>query len=165
MRSVLLAPQRGERVLGEARREQHLDELLRELLAERRLDLRLRTTTPPYAEVGSEASALSYASSIVSADRDAARVRVLDDHARRQRELARERARRREVVEVVEGELLPVQLLDPREEVAARAALGVVRGALVRVLAVARSSTLSSETTSESGNSSRALNHVAIAAS
>ena len=36
---VLLAPQRVERVLGVARREQHLDELLRELLAERRLDL------------------------------------------------------------------------------------------------------------------------------
>ena len=54
---------------------------------------RLRTTTPPYAEIGSEASALSYASSTVVADRDAARVRVLDDHAGRQRELARERAR------------------------------------------------------------------------
>ena len=58
-----------------------------------------------------------------------------------------------------------MQLLDAREEVAADAPLGVVGGALVRVLAVARSCTLSSETTSESGNSSRALNHVAIAAS
>src|SRR5439155_16648378 len=35
-----------------------------------------------------------------------------------------------------EGELLAMQLLDAREEVAADAALGVVRGALVRVLAV-----------------------------
>ena len=79
---------------------------------------------------------MSYASSSGRADGDAARVRVLDDDAGRQRELARERAGGREVVEVVEGELLPVQLLDAREEMAADAALGVVGGALVRVLAV-----------------------------
>src|SRR4029079_2983901 len=66
----------------------------------------------------------------------AARVRVLDDDAGRQRELARERAGRGEVVEVVERQLLSVQLLYAGEKVPAGAALGVVRGPLVRVLAV-----------------------------
>ena len=69
-------------------------------------------------------------------DGDAARVRVLDDHARRQRELAREQACGGEVVEVVVRELLAVQLLDAREQVHAGARLRVVRGTLVRVLAV-----------------------------
>jgi hypothetical protein len=61
---------------------------------------------------------------------------VLDDHAGRQRELARERPGRGEVVEIVEGERLPVELLDARQEVTPDAALGVVRRTLVRVLAV-----------------------------
>ena len=61
---------------------------------------------------------------------------MLDDHAGRQRELAREQARGGEVVEVVERERLAVQLLDAREQMRAAAALRVVRGALVRVLAV-----------------------------
>ena len=67
---------------------------------------------------------------------DAARVRVLHDHARRPVELEREEPRGREVVEVVERERLPVYLLDPAEDVRARPALRVVDGLLVRVLAV-----------------------------
>ena len=69
-------------------------------------------------------------------DRDAARVRVLDDHAGRQRELAQQHQRAGEVVQVVERELAAVQLLDVREQRPARADLAVVRRALVRVLAV-----------------------------
>ena len=56
-------------------------------------------------------------------------------HAR-ERELGADLARRVEVVEVVEAELLAVQLRDLREQVLAQADLGVVGGALVRVLAV-----------------------------
>ena len=69
-------------------------------------------------------------------DGDAARVRVLDDHARRQRELAQQHQRAGEVVQVVEGQRPAVQLLDVREQRPARAELAVVGGALVRVLAV-----------------------------
>ena len=54
----------------------------------------------------------------------------------RQRELVADVARRVEVVEVVEAELLAVQLGHLREQVLAQADLGVVGGALVRVLAV-----------------------------
>ena len=53
-----------------------------------------------------------------------------------QRELVADGARRVEVVEVVEAELLAVQLRHLREQVLAQADLGVVGGALVRVLAV-----------------------------
>ena len=61
---------------------------------------------------------------------------MLDDHAGRERELAHEHARGVEVVQVVERELAPVQLLDAGEQMRADAPLGVVGGALVRVLAV-----------------------------
>ena len=61
---------------------------------------------------------------------------MLDDHAHRQSELARDQSRRREIVEVVERERLAVQLLDARQQVRARAALGIIRRALMRVLAV-----------------------------
>ena len=61
---------------------------------------------------------------------------MLDDHRGRAVELEREQPRGGEVGEVVERERLALELLDPREEVRARAALGVVRRALVRVLAV-----------------------------
>ena len=61
---------------------------------------------------------------------------MLDDHAGGERELAHEHARRVEIVEVVERELAPVQLLDAGQEVGPDASLGVVGGALVRVLAV-----------------------------
>src|SRR5438552_14202083 len=61
---------------------------------------------------------------------------MLDDHTGRDRELPRKQARGREVVEVVERERLAVDLRDTGEEVRTTAALGVVRGALVRVLAV-----------------------------
>ena len=69
-------------------------------------------------------------------DGDPARVRVLDDHARRELELADEQARRGEVVQVVEGERLSVELLDTGEQVRPRAALRVVGGTLMRVLSV-----------------------------
>ena len=70
------------------------------------------------------------------AERRAARVVVLDDHARGDLELAHHGARRVEVQDVVVGDLLAVVLLDLRQHVHARADLRVVGGALVRVLAV-----------------------------
>ena len=70
------------------------------------------------------------------ADRDAARVGVLHDHACRERELVQQPHRAGQVVEVVERELAAVQLLDAREQVAARGVLAVEGGSLVRVLAV-----------------------------
>ena len=72
------------------------------------------------------------------ADRHAAWIRVLDDRAGRQRELAEQQPRGREVEEVDQRQLLAVELLDAREQVDTSAVLHVVRGALVRVLAVAQ---------------------------
>ena len=69
-------------------------------------------------------------------DRDAAGIRVLHDHGGRERELAAHAPRALEVGEVVVRELLAAELLDSREQVAARAVLPVVRGRLMRVLAV-----------------------------
>ena len=63
-------------------------------------------------------------------------VRVLDDHARRQRELAEQKQCAGKVVEVDERQRPAVELLDLREEVAPRAKLPVVGRALVRVLSV-----------------------------
>ena len=91
-----------------------------------------------HAAVGREQVGLerrSYACSSRAGDRDPARVGVLDGRGR-QLELARDERAPREVVQVVEGELAPVQLLDAREQVPPRAALGVVGRLLVRVLAV-----------------------------
>ena len=68
--------------------------------------------------------------------RHAARVRVLDDHAHRQRELARDVAAGGDVGDVVERDAAAGVLVHHRQHVAARPALGVVGGALVRVLAV-----------------------------
>ena len=69
-------------------------------------------------------------------DGDSARVRVLHDDAGRAVELAGEQPRRREVAEVVERQRLALVLLDEAEEMRARAPLGVVGRALMRVLAV-----------------------------
>ena len=97
---------------------------------------RLKQNTPPKALCGSVASALSNASSSVAADRRAARVVVLDDRRGRQLELLDQPPARVEVEQVVEGQLLAVQLRHHRHQVRARARLGVVGRALVRVLAV-----------------------------
>ena len=132
----LLADERLERDLVVAGREQHLDELLRELLAERGADGAVEDDDAAVGgeRVGCERDLVRLLDR--RADGDAARVRVLDDHAGRERELAHEQPRRVEVVEVVERELAAVQLLDARQQVGADAALGVVGGALMRVLAV-----------------------------
>ena len=96
-----------------ARGEQHLDELLRERLAERGAD---RLVEDDHARrrrrPGSDGERLLVRLLERRATRDAARVRVLDDHARRAVELEGEQARGGEVVEVVERERLAVELLD-----------------------------------------------------
>ena len=58
-----------------------------------------------------------------------------------------------------------MQLLDPREEVRPDAALGVVGGALVRVLAVGEVELLLEDRREAAGNASRAASQDAIAAS
>ncbi len=63
---------------------------------------------------------------------------MLDDHTHRIVELAREQTRGREIIEVVEGKRLSAQLLDASENVGSAAPLGVIRGLLVRVLAVGK---------------------------
>ena len=58
-----------------------------------------------------------------------------------------------------------MQLFDAGEEVRPGAALGVVRGALVRILPVGELDDLLERDQMGSGNVSRSENHVAIAAS
>ena len=124
----------GDRVVAGS--EQHLDELLCQPLAERCAD-RLRHHDDAAERrhgIGGEGLVVRLLDRLC--DPHAARVRVLDDHARGAVELEREQTRRREVVQVVERERLAVELLDAREQVRASAPLGVVGGALVRILAV-----------------------------
>ena len=61
---------------------------------------------------------------------------MLHDHAGRERELAQQQARGGEVEQVDQRQVLPMELLDAREEVHACALFRVVRRALMRVLAV-----------------------------
>ena len=119
-----------------AGREEHLDELLDELLGEREVDRAVDDDDPAERahRVGGEGALVGVEPR--PPDGRAARVVVLDDHARRDLELARDPPRAVEVEQVVERELLAVVLLDHRQHVHPRADLRVVRGALVRVLAV-----------------------------
>ena len=105
-------------------------------LASAALTGRFTAQTMPNAESGSDGERALVRLLDRRCDRDAARVRVLDDHAGRQRELAQQHQRAGEVVEVVERQRPAVELLDVREQRAARAELAVVGGPLVRVLAV-----------------------------
>ena len=118
------------------RREQHFDELLCDLPAELRADGPVQHDDASVRRQRIRAERLVVGLLDRAGDRDAARVAVLDDHAGRDGQLVHQHPRRREVGEVVERELAPVQLADAGEQVAARARLGVVRRALVRVLAV-----------------------------
>ena len=129
----------AERVLVVAGRDQDLDELLRRAPRRARMStVRLRAMMPPKALTGSPANALRYASSPSSPRPRAARVVVLDDHARRPlvADLGEHRAGAVEVEDVVERQLLAVQLAHAREHAAARADLRVEGRPLVRVLAV-----------------------------
>ena len=97
---------------------------------------RLRTTTPPYAETGSAASAPRYASSTVSATATPHGFACFTiTHAGRSSSWARS-ARGGEVVQVVEGEVLALELLHEREQVRPGAPLRVVGGVLLRILPV-----------------------------
>ncbi len=117
-------------------REQDLDELLGQPLRGGRVD---RPVEGDHAaeraqRIGRERALVRLQSG--GTDRRAARVVVLEDHARRLVEVAHDRARRVEVEQVVERQLLAVVLLDHRQQVHPRADLLVVRRPLVRVLAV-----------------------------
>src|SRR5262249_43764486 len=74
----------------------------------------------------------------VGGDRDAARIRVLDDPGAGALELPREPPRRVGVEVVVEGQLLAAAEEGARERALRRARVDVERGRLVRVLAVAQ---------------------------
>ena len=98
---------------------------------------RLTAMTPPKALIGSHSKAPPVGPGQRVGDGGAARVVVLDDHARGAvAELAQERPRGVEVEDVVERDLLAVVLADLREHPGAGAHLRVVGGALVGVLAV-----------------------------
>src|SRR5205823_4157280 len=70
------------------------------------------------------------------AERDAARVSVLDDDARRRIKLGDHPAPGREVEDIRRGEPAPVKLLDAGQDVALGGALGIEGRPLVRVLPV-----------------------------
>ena len=133
---VLLPLECGERGVAVPGREENLDELVGELQAERVVDLAVHDDDAPVGRGRVRRKRLVVRLLEGCADRDAARVRVLDDDAGGQRELAHEQPARGQVVQVVERERLAVQLLRTRQQMRPRAALGVVRGTLVRVLAV-----------------------------
>ena len=121
---------------GVLRRDQHLDELLGEALRERRVDAAVHGHDAAVGGDGIGGVGLRGGVLQGRGDPDAARVPVLHDDAGGELELAENSTGRVQVGQVVEGELLAGELLDAREEVAAGAGLDVVRGSLVRVLAV-----------------------------
>ena len=130
MRSDSLRGERLERLRSKRGSEQHLDELARERARRASAPTaRFRTTTPPNAETGSAASAFAYASSIVSATATPHGFACFTITQAGPSSSADEEPRGGEVVQVVERERLPLMLLDAREQVRARAALRVVRGA------------------------------------
>jgi hypothetical protein len=138
---LLPLPQHGERVRLVVRGDDALDEPLRLRVREEgggvgidgpveREDAaegRLRVAVPGEGEGVGEAAR----------DRSPARVVVLDDHRRRPGELADEVEGRVEVEDVVVTEFLAVQLLRGCDAGVVGRAVGVERGLLVRVLAVA----------------------------
>ena len=101
------------------------------------------------------------------ADRAAARVVVLDDRAGRLVELLDQLARRGEVEQVVERQLLAVELRDAGEQVGRRAGARVEGRLLVGVLAVAQVATFSNGVGKDAGSARRPprANQPAIAAS
>src|SRR6185503_796796 len=133
---LLLRGELGEGGLVVARREDDLDELGRERLAERRPD---RPVQHDHAPVGRDrVTRQRLLVGLVEgvSEADPARVPVLHDHGRRAVQLEGQEAGRREIAEVVEGKRPPLELLDPSEEMRPRALLRVVGAPLVRVLAV-----------------------------
>ena len=119
-----------------AGREQHLDELLGQALGRRDVDRAVeRDDAAEGAQrIGREGALVGLQR--VGAERRSARVVVLDDHAGGLAEVGHDAAHRVEVEQVVERQLLAVVLLDHRQQMRPCADLLVVRGALVRVLAV-----------------------------
>src|SRR6266545_25020 len=133
----LALAQRRQRLGVVARRVDDVGELLRDARAQAALHLAVQRADHPERRqrVGRERALVRLLDR--RRDGDAARVRVLDDHAGRQRELAQQQQRAVQVVEVDEGERLAAELLDLGKQVAPRAGLRVVGTALVRVLPVA----------------------------
>src|SRR5207302_103096 len=89
---ALLAAERFERNVVVAGREEDLDELLRELLTERIVDIAVEHDDAAVRRhrVGRERLVIRLLDR--RAERNAARIRVLDDDARRQRELTADEA-------------------------------------------------------------------------
>ena len=133
---VRLGLEQLERLVGVARGEQDLAELLDEQLGQLAVDRPVEAddAAERRLRIAGERALVGLARR--AADRDPARVVVLDDRAGRDAELVDQQAARVQVEHVVEREVLARDLLDHREHVHARADLRVVGGALVRVLAV-----------------------------
>ena len=137
---------------GHAGRENHFDELpLQNRLVAAASKSRLTAMMPPNAEVGSVRYARAYASASVAAKRDAARIRVLHDDARRSLELAHAFERGIAVRDVVVRKLLALELRRLRHRCADGARIGVERRLLVRVLAVAQIACLRNDRFRSSG--------------
>ena len=119
-----------------ARSDQHLDELLREARGERVSDRPVERYDAAVGGDGVRGERFLVRLLDRGSHARAARVRVLDDHAGRHRELPQEAAGGVEVVQVVERQLPAGPLVDAREQVPPCARLRVVGGPLVGVLAV-----------------------------
>ncbi len=132
----LLRAQGGERIVREARREQHLDEVLGDPPAELLLDRPVEHCNAAEGRyrVGRERTFPRLLDR--RGDGDAARAAVLHDHGRRLVEVVAHAPCALEIGQVVVRQLPSAELLDARQQMAAGAALAVVGGRLVRVLAV-----------------------------
>ena len=134
---VLLLAQHLDRLGGVGRRHDHLGEDLRDLLGQLGGDLLVDRDHP--AERGHRVTGVRLAVRLghVRADRDAARVGVLDDRHARLGEVVGAAPGGVRVDVVVVGHLLAVQLLG-LGQAGRRGRVDVERGLLVRVLAVAQ---------------------------
>ncbi|ABA48884.1 hypothetical protein BURPS1710b_3404 [Burkholderia pseudomallei 1710b] len=130
-----------EHLLGrvrERRRDQHFDELLRDRLGRGLVDFAVERDNAAErgGRIGLERLRVRFAR--VRAHRDAARIRVLDDHARRRVERLHAFPRGVRIGDVVVRQFLALQLAVVRERAGRRRDVAVERGALVRILAVAQ---------------------------
>ena len=130
------AGERFDRDRVEPGGEDHLEELLRERVAERGAHRSVEDDDAAVGRrrVGRQRLRVRALDRLVECH--TAGVRVLDDHASRRFERRDEQPGGGEIVQVVVREGPALQLIDPGENVHARAALLVVRALLMRVLAV-----------------------------
>ena len=128
----------GERLGAVRRRDQHLDELLGDVLGAGAVDLAVEGDDAAEGRGRVGLQRLRVRRGAVVGHGDAARVGVLDDHARRRGEALDAFPRRVGIGDVVVRELLALQLPGRDERARRGREVAIERGALVRVLAVAQ---------------------------